>query len=607
MLRFISKARIFKPNFRASKKFYNQAPVASQTIAGKIETTIPEPTPEREIPQTVHIPVAKPSITITQRIKNAFRGSLFQELAQTIPTRKYLLKDTIAGINIASIVLPLSLAIAVASGVPPSVALVSSIIGGVIASLFGGSTLSVSGPAAAMSIVVYNIVATQGLGGLMVATFVAGLLQMTTGFLKCGKFVRLIPSPIIHGFITGIGAIIFVKQLPNAVGITLANEGGLLPSVIYELGSRVFYEYSGVTIGLTALTLGVTYAFKKLFPAVKSLAPLVGVGTCGAVNYFGGLGAAVIGNVPNSIPLPQLFHVQMTALPTLIGHGALLFALLSLESLLSCAAVDALQLKREKNAVVKEPWLRKRYDPNQELIGQGLANTIVPFFSGMPVTSVVVRSSVNVESGGMTRRGGIVHSLALLACVLAFAPVISHLPYAALAAVLLQVSKNMMDPKTLAHVWRTNKYEAFPFLATTAGMCFVGMIEAVGIGTAIYLATLALRKGIKAFEVSNYKIEVPSEKIMDVTLVGPVNFVSVPKLAKMQDEIMKKIRNDMMIQFHMEKVKEIDITGTESLVSIFEEFSDYNCKLSIFGASGAVKHNIEKCKPKELEIQYINE
>src|SRR5690606_6048110 len=171
---FFKKSKVFKPFSRA----------------------LQEPEPILVTPQ-----IAK--LSFKEKFKNI---RLFDEWRQTLFTKKYIAKDIISGVNVASIVLPLSLAIAVACGVPPQVALVSSIIGGIICSLFGGSTLSVSGPAAALAIVVCNIVMQEGLAGLFVVTAIAGALQILTGFLKWGKFTRMLPSPIIHGFINGIGA-----------------------------------------------------------------------------------------------------------------------------------------------------------------------------------------------------------------------------------------------------------------------------------------------------------------------------------------------------------------------------------------------------------------
>lgn len=570
---FFKKSKVFKPFSRA----------------------LQEPEPILVTPQ-----IAK--LSFKEKFKNI---RLFDEWRQTLFTKKYIAKDIISGVNVASIVLPLSLAIAVASGVPPQVALVSSIIGGIICSLFGGSTLSVSGPAAALAIVVCNIVMQEGLAGLFVVTAIAGALQILTGFLKWGKFTRMLPSPIIHGFINGIGAIIFVKQLPKAFGINMSNEGASIVQVLTELAHKLPTEFSLVPLGLTFLTLGTIFALKKVpWDWLKNMAPLIGVGTCGIVNYVKQLGSPIIGSIPSSLPAPQWIGIAIEQLPELMGYGALVFVLCSLESLLSCTAVDQLTFKREKQAAVREEWLKYRHDPNQELIGQGMANMIVPFFSGMPVTSVVVRSSVNVKSGAMTRRAGIAHSVALLVCMATMAPVMAHLPFAALAGVLIQVSIGMMDPKTFMHVWNANRSEIIPYLTVAIGMCFVGMVEGVGLALAVHLAILLLRRGRKLFDIINIEISNPAEQVFTIKLNGPVNFLAVPKLAKLKENLRLHAKYDTTFNFDFSNVDEMDITGTEKLVGVFDLLGDHGCKVVVLGIHEKFIHILEHCTPSEMILHF---
>ena len=347
--------------------------------------------------------------------------------------------DVTAGVTVGCVAVPLSLAIALASGVPPEVGLASAAVAGVAGGLMGGTTLAITGPAAAISLLVCEAVQTHGLGTLPFITLACGGLQLATGVVRGGGVAKYVPESVIAGFTTGIGVMILAGQLPKALDLTVPaglNTVEVVSAVVSGLGSA--------SPAACALALGVV-ATMQLSPLIHPKIPsaLVAVGGATAVTQFGGLSATTIGALPSGLDAFTLCMPvvpSLEALPSLGGTIMIIYALTSAESLLSCTALDKLRPTSYK------------HNPDQELIGQGLANMTAAAFAGMPVTAVIARSSLNIKLKAHSRLPALVQSAFVFGSLALYSDVISTVPVSALAGA----------PPSRAHAHPTTHTPPFP-------------------------------------------------------------------------------------------------------------------------------------------------
>ena len=347
--------------------------------------------------------------------------------------------DVTAGVTVGCVAVPLSLAIALASGVPPEVGLASAAVAGVVGGLMGGTTLAITGPAAAISLLVCEAVQTHGLGTLPFITLACGGLQLATGVVRGGGVAKYVPESVIAGFTTGIGVMILAGQLPKALDLTVPaglNTVEVVSAVVSGLGSA--------SPAACALALGVV-ATMQLSPLIHPKIPsaLVAVGGATAVTQFGGLSATTIGALPSGLDAFTLCMPvvpSLEALPSLGGTIMIIYALTSAESLLSCTALDKLRPTSYK------------HNPDQELIGQGLANMTSAAFAGMPVTAVIARSSLNIKLKAHSRLPALVQSAFVFGSLALYSDVISTVPVSALAGA----------PPSRAHAHPTTHTPPFP-------------------------------------------------------------------------------------------------------------------------------------------------
>ena len=335
--------------------------------------------------------------------------------------------DAVAGLTVAIVALPLSMAIAIASHVTPERGLFTAIVGSLIVSLLGGTRFQVGGPAGAFIVLVASTVDRHGLDGLFLATMMAGVMLAVAGFLRLGTYVKFIPYPVTVGFTAGIALIIFSSQIHDLLGLTLTGKepAELLPKLVALAGAAGTVNPAAVLV--TALTIGIIIALKKLTPtwpafliavAAASLAvaalslPVETIGT-----RFGG--------IPRSLPAPSLPPVSIDRMLVMLPD-AISFALLgAIESLLS--------------AVVADGMAGTRHDSNQELIGQGIANLVTPLFGGIAATGAIARTATNIRNGGNSPLAGVTHAATLVLILLFLAPLASNIPLCALAAILFVV------------------------------------------------------------------------------------------------------------------------------------------------------------------------
>lgn len=379
-----------------------------------------------------------------------------------------LLSDTLSGASVALVALPLSLAIATASGVEPEVGLITAVVGGVVVALFGGCRLQVSGPAAAMTFLVYEIMTKYGPSGLIVATMMAGVLQILAGVFRLGRFMQFMPRPVIAGFLSGIGLTILSTQLPVILQVEVLHdeEGGALAILWQTLRKFAAAEPSSMAVGLTAA------GCMLLLPKVSRRlpAPLIAVVAATLLPIaMGWSNVILLGPLPSGFPSPALPSIPFFEWNELVMSALAIFVLASIESLLSASVVDAMAKQT-------------RVDNDQELVGQGLGNLASALFGGIPVTGVIARSATNIQAGGKTRLSAIIHAGFLLLMMHVLGPWVAKIPMAALAGVLMAVALRMIEVHLLRVLWKGNRAEAAVFLGTTGAILATDLIVGVPVG-----------------------------------------------------------------------------------------------------------------------------
>ncbi|VVC75803.1 C4-dicarboxylic acid transporter DauA [Aquicella siphonis] len=476
-------------------------------------------------------------------------------------SKDYLMPDLLSGITVAFIAIPLSLAIALASGVSPGLGLITAIIAGIVCALFGGTTLAVSGPAAAMSILIADIVEKFGVQSLILICGLAGLMQLGSGILGLGRFGRYVPLPVISGFTAGIGVIILIGQLPRAFGIAPPPESDIF-SVLTHL-KEYLHAINGTCIFLVALTIGVIHGLPKLFPRIPAILPAVII-TSLVVYAFDLSDVPLIGGIPNTLPLPHFPQSTSIPLQDLFFNAVIIYLLASLETLLSSSAVDKLA-KGEK------------HDADQELIGQGMGNIAVSLFGGIPVTGVIARSATNVRAGAKTRRSSIIHSLIILLTIFFAAPLIGAIPIAALAGVLFSVAFSMINYKEFYDLWKTTRPEAVIYAVTFVTIIFVDLLAGVQAGIIVSCLIVLLRATKTHLHITSSS----QDGIVRLTLVGALTFLSTAKIADIQKQLNGK--NGQTILMDLSNIRNLDLSGASAITDLFHYCRARNINFFIKG------------------------
>lgn len=482
-------------------------------------------------------------------------------------SRAHLRGDLLAGLTVACVAVPLSLAIALASGVPPAVGLVTAIVGGIVCSLFGGTPLAVSGPAAAMTVLVAGIVERHGLPGLLLTVVGAGLLQLLAGVTGVGKFARYVPVPVIAGFTAGIGAIILIGQLPRALGLPPPDQSHVF-DVLSHIGDEI-QKARPLAVGLALTAVVVCLLLPRLLKRVP--APLVAVVLPTLAVALFHLDVPVIGDIPRMLPSPRL-----PALPPLASLGALLgstltvFALASLETLLSSTSVDKLS---------DGP----RHDPDQEMIGQGLGNLASAFFGGLPVTGVIARSTLNVQAGARTRRAALFHALVVMGMMMFLAPLVGRIPLAALAGVLLAVALRMLNVAEFLRLFRTSRAEGLIYAATFAVIVLAGLVVGVQVGLALAFLIAALRLG-----QLHVRLERRSVRHARLSLAGPLTFLSTRALDPLRQTLDEGVPHKELI-IDLGGMTALDISGAEMFSALVQQLEARGTRLALVGLSSSLE------------------
>ena len=391
--------------------------------------------------------------------------------------------DAIAALTVAIVALPLSMAIAIASGVTPDRGLYTAIVGGFFVSALGGSRFQIGGPAGAFIVLVAATVAKQGVDGLILATMLSGLILLVVGFLRLGTFIKYIPYPVTVGFTSGIAVIIFASQLKDLLGLTLAGAepGPFLPKLLALGGALPSVSLTAAAIA--GISVAAILVLRRLRPHWPGFLIAVALGALAVwllalpVETIG----TKFGGIPRSLPMPHLPDLSLAKIEAVLP-AALSFALLgAIESLLS--------------AVVADSMTGRRHRSNCELVAQGAANIASSLFGGICVTGTIARTATNVRAGARGPISGMLHSLILLGFMLVAAPLASLIPLASLAAVLVIVAWNMAEKHEFAILLRTSRGDAVVLLTTFLLVVFRDLTEGIlvgfGIGALLFLHRMA--------------------------------------------------------------------------------------------------------------------
>jgi SulP family sulfate permease len=384
-------------------------------------------------------------------------------------TRAQLLNDVTAGVIVGIVALPLAIAFAIASGVTPDRGLATAIVAGFLISAFGGSRVQIGGPTGAFVVIVAGIVGKHGLDGLLVATFLAGILLILMGVMKLGGVIKFVPQPVIVGFTSGIAVLIFSGQIKDALGLTIAS----LPAEFFERWQSLAQHVGTVSpaaAGITALTLIILLFWPRV--SLKVPAPFVALIVTTLLVQFTGLPVETIGSrfgqVGGGLPTPHVPHVTMALIRELAGPAFTIALLAAIESLLS--------------AVVADGMIGGKHRSNMELVAQGIANMASPMFGGIPATGAIARTATNVKSGGRTPIAGITHAIVLLLIALFVGRLAALIPMATLAGILTMVAYHMSEWRNFRAQLRAPRSDVIVLVTTFVLTVVVDLTVALQVG-----------------------------------------------------------------------------------------------------------------------------
>ena len=511
---------------------------------------------------------------------------------------KQFAKDVVSGIIVAIIALPLSIALALASGVSPEQGIYTAIIAGFLISFLGGSRVQIAGPTAAFATIVAGIVARNGMDGLITATLIAGILMILMGVLRLGNLIRFIPYTITTGFTAGIALTIFIGQIKDFLGITYA--AGVKPIEAIEKMEANFefidtLSPQALLVGGVCLLILIVYPkFEKRVPP-SLIAVVVGVLM---VQFIPGLneGVFTIGElytIPAGLPKISFSGMDFSlAKITAVLPDAFTIAILgAIESLLSAAVADGA--------------IGDRHDSNTELVAQGVANVVTPLFGGIPATGAIARTMTNINNGGRTPIAGIIHAIVLVLILLVLMPYAKFIPMATLAAVLLIVSYNMSEWRTIKRLMKDPKSDVTVLLVTFFLTVIFDLTIAIEIGLVI-ACVLFIKRVMETTEISVIENEIhPNEETEECLSIpegcavyeinGPYFFGIANKFEELESVLKAGSRPKVQI-IRMRRVPFIDSTGIHNLTTLVETNNEKGTEVILSGVTPKVQKQLLKAK-----------
>ncbi|MGI5153420.1 SulP family inorganic anion transporter [Plantactinospora sp. CA-294935] len=469
--------------------------------------------------------------------------------------------DLLAGLTVAVVALPLALGFGVASGLGAAAGLVTAIVAGALAAVFGGSNLQVSGPTGAMTVVLVPIVAQYGPGGVLTVGLLAGLILVGLAVARAGRYARFVPAPVVEGFTAGIAIVILLQQVPSALGVPTHGER-VLPVAVRAVAvftADPHWPSVGFSIGVAAVLL-VVLRWRPQVPAA-----LLAVGAATVCAEVWGVDVARIGALPATLPQPSLGFLRLDAVGTLLTSAVAVAALAALESLLSATVADGMRRG-------------ERHHPDRELFGQGIANIVTPLFGGVPATAAIARTAVNVRAGAVSRLAALSHALVLAVVMLAAAPLVAGIPIAALAGVLLATALRMVHLGTLRALARASRSDALVLVLTAGATVLLDLVVAVLLGL-IVAGGLALRKVAGSMRVDHvpHGEHLPHFAVYRPT--GPLFFAAAHHLR----QALAHIDGVDVVLLRLSRVTAIDASGALALREAVEDLHDRNITVHVSG------------------------
>ncbi len=500
-----------------------------------------------------------------------------------------LAKDAMAGLTVAAVALPLALAFGVSSGADAQSGLITAIFAGIIMGLLSGASYQISGPTGAMAAILMGISASYGIQGVLIAGLLSGIILLLAGIFKLGNLVSFIPAPVITGFTSGIAITIALGQIDNFFGTTSVGENAVEKLLSYgELGFPV--DMTTLFYGALVVVIMLIYP-KKLNAIIPS--SLMGIIIALVVNMIMNPTPVIteVGTIPSSLVSKNgllTAGIDSTKISALISPAISIAALGMIESLL-CGA-SAGKMKGEK------------MDARRELIAQGIGNIVIPLFGGVPATSAIARTSVAIKSGGVTRLVSVFHSVTLLLAMFLLGPVMSRIPLAALAGVLMVTAWRMNEWHEIKHIFKNKLYfSILQFLTTMIATVVFDLTIAIIIGVLLAMLVFVVKNTelyLKISDVDNKKLEGKGITISEdvrvrvVYLAGPLFFGTQDKVINALSE-MPEDTNTIILS--MRGVPYVDDSAVTELEAVAKECSDKNIRLLITGLQTKVEKHLTDC------------
>lgn len=513
--------------------------------------------------------------------------------------KENFLYDLKAGFITAVVALPLALAFAIASGVPPVMGLYTAVVAGILGSLFGGSVFSVTGPTGAMVVLILSTVTKFGLEGLLLAGFFAGIFQIGFGLLKVGKVVKYLPLPLVSGFTAGIGAIIFIGQIGNSLGLKLEPQ-----EHVWQTIAQIFSHISGTiaaSLGITIGTVILLVLLPKLLAKSKYTknipASIVALILFTVLAVFLALNVPLVGEIPQGLPSFTVPHFSWELVKNVLPAAVTIALLGSIEALLC--------------AVVCDGMTGTKHNSNRELVAQGAVNLIIPFFGGMAATAAIARSGVNIREGAKTRYAGVIHGLFLLSTLLFLGPLAELIPRAFLAGILMVVAVKMIDVREFKTILRLSWLDTAVFLVTFSLTVLTDLVVAVQVGMLLAILLLFIRL-TNIVEINNVGEDskdhlnallnsnvVLKEKVSVYTINGPFFFGAMNVFDHKINEHLQSKRPFIILR--MKYVPFIDSTGVVRLVEFIKKQEKHGSVVILTSVDDKVK----KVLLKDHEFQAL--
>lgn len=509
-------------------------------------------------------------------IKNEFKGYDLLNFKQ----------DLMAGITVTAVALPLALAFGVSSGATAASGLITAILAGVVIGALSGGSFQISGPTGAMSAILVALFQKYGLEGVWIAGALAGLILILAGILKLGKVVSYIPTPVVTGFTSGIALIIAIGQLDNFFGVSTKSSESAAIKVLNFFSTPLNPNWYALSIGILVVVIMLIWP-KKLNNIIPS--SLIGLIIALSINMIFKLPVDIIGDIPQKLILDDRLSISsfnLDILKSVLVPAISIAALAMIESLL-CGEVG----KKMKGDT---------FDANRELIAQGIGNFIIPFFGGVPATAAIARTSVAIKSGARTRLVSMFHAVFLMLSMFLLAPIMSNIPLAALAGVLMVTAWRMNEWENIKYIFSKRfKGAILKFLITMFATVALDLTQAILIGV-IFSSLLFIVK-ISNMDISISEVD---EKRLDravlkgnnlnnikvVYFTGPLFFATAEKF---KNEVLS-IKDAKVIILSMRGVPLIDTSALQALSEMIEEVENRNCKIMLCGLQQPVKELIDK-------------